>query len=206
MKYTGTPIIENGATYGTENTPWGYWDTKEGLEKWINTIQKSDLSFNSKVKQESLKKLKLKLIKVKIFNFINRFSFSYDISKFRFKIVESKSLDHLVVFKYSANGGITWRTIHHYNNSHKWVELTDYLYGNYGFDTKKEQFSSYKKIINYEKNEKKKHIRLKKEQKESKIKQKIEQKRLIKERKIENNKFQDKLEKIKIETLKRANR
>jgi hypothetical protein len=65
MKYTGKPIIIGDVTYGTENAPWGYWDTKKGLKKWIKFIKKSNLSIDSEIKKESLERLKKQLSKLK---------------------------------------------------------------------------------------------------------------------------------------------
>jgi hypothetical protein len=51
--------------YGTEKCPWGYWETKEGLKKWIIFIEdniKRDKKIQSpnfiKMEKIALKKLK----------------------------------------------------------------------------------------------------------------------------------------------------
>ena len=76
---------------------------------------------------------------------------------FRFKIVESWFSENYIHFKYSVNGGITWKYIHRCSlrpdimtGYFTWERISLSL-GDGDFEYEKNKFSSYQKILDYEK-------------------------------------------------------
>lgn len=88
--------------------------------------------------------------------------FNHNPEDFQLRIVESWFSNEYVQFEYSANGGRTWKTIYHaeppflgsINYDWDWKPLS-YSLGNGNFRFEKEKFSSYQKILDYEKEQEK---------------------------------------------------
>lgn len=109
---------------------------------------------------------------------LNPFRFTHDTSKFKLNVSRSSFSSDYVCFKYSGNGGIIWKTIHRCSSDpdilwgyYKWEDLT-YSLGSGKFDYEKNKFSSYQKILDYEKIQKEMYInnneRIEKQKKERK--------------------------------------
>lgn len=93
-----------------------------------------------------------------------RKKFNHNPEDFRLEIVESWFSEDYVEFRYSANGGKSWKNIYHANPPFlgnidydwKWETLT-YELGSGDFRAERERFSSYQKILDYEKEQEKKY-------------------------------------------------
>lgn len=91
-----------------------------------------------------------------------RKKFNHNPEDFKLKVVESWFSEDWVEFMYTANGGKSWKKIYraespflgHIDCDWKWSPLT-YRLGDGDFRAEKERFSSYQKILDYEKEQEK---------------------------------------------------
>lgn len=88
--------------------------------------------------------------------------FNHNPEDFQLRIVEAWYSKNRIAFEYTANGGQSWKTIKHANPPFlghidydwEWEDLT-YSLGSGDFSFEKEKFSSYQKILDYEKEQEK---------------------------------------------------
>lgn len=91
-----------------------------------------------------------------------RKKFNHNPEDFQLKVVEAWYSKTRIAFKYTANGGKSWKYIHHANPpflghiDYNWEwEVLTYNLGNGDFSSEKQKFSSYQKILDYEKEQEK---------------------------------------------------
>lgn len=117
--------------------------------------------------------------------------FNHNPEDFRLKIVESWFSENFIEFRYSANGGQSWKKIYYakepllnrIDHDWEWKTLT-YKLGSGDFSTEKKRFSSYQKILDYHKEQEEKY---KKGQESHERKRKIEEEERLKALKRANN-------------------
>lgn len=98
------------------------------------------------------------------FNKFKKSPFTHNPEDFKFSVVQSWFSKDYVEFEYTANGGKTWKHIHHAESpclgsldyDWEWKRLC-YPLGNGDFSHQKQKFSSYQKILDFEKEEEEKY-------------------------------------------------
>jgi hypothetical protein len=96
-------------------------------------------------------------------SFINKIfksPFTHDPNSFRLMITSSPKNKNLVAFKYSANGGRNWKYIYHaQQDGHRYIwEPFTIKSISYAYSVRmSNKFSSYQRILDFEKEEKEKY-------------------------------------------------
>ena len=113
-------------------------------------------------------KLKLILLKIRTIKKIFHRPFSHDIKYFRLMITTYPFNKNFFSFKYSANGGKSWKYIYHVKETEsgvRWEPFSDKRIS-YSFSMNiSKNFSSYQKILDFEKSERLKFKKLKEKSK-----------------------------------------
>lgn len=106
------------------------------------------------------------------FNLFKKHPFNHNPEDFKLRIVPAWFSNEWIEFEYTANGGRSWKRVHgayapflgHVDYDWKW-EPVHYKLGNGNFDHEKEKFSSYQKILDYERSEEETYYKGMEEQK-----------------------------------------
>jgi len=125
----------------------------------------------------------------KILNYIIRLfyhPFTHNTADFKIKVVESWFSNEYVIFEYSANGGFTWKTIHYASPPNVFQE-DSWEYKNLTFSLDEnvknilENFNTYQKIIDYEKDQFEKYMQGNIDARNDRINIELDRKNLLKE-------------------------
>ncbi len=90
--------------------------------------------------------------------------FTYNQGDFKIKIVDSWFSNGYIGFKYTANGGFSWRYINYANKpflldyNWEWDNLVYKIHPSSTFEDEFKKFSTYQKILDFEKEEYKRYV------------------------------------------------
>lgn len=94
-----------------------------------------------------------------------RIKFCHDPQMFCLKIVKSWFSDSYIHYKYTANGGLTWKYVHYaaypacgLDYDWHWERISHSFNEHSNFDHEKEMFGSYQKILDFEAKERIRYI------------------------------------------------